>query len=206
VPHLVHSLFHWLSLHWGDVVPAWLAVLVAAFFGVQAWCSARQSKTARDAARTAEAAAKTEAERAERATKAAENAAAAADRSAGAAERSAAAQETHTALLQDAADAAERAPWGVDRAGDSMDFRLVNLTTTRKYEVVVTGEPVRGANAGAFRMGGGRSNSFAVVDGRDRVELDLFIALQTMDRAVTVSWRPTPDHTGDSWTQRIGLP
>jgi hypothetical protein len=86
-----------------------------------------------------------------------------------------------------------------------MDYRLVNLTNARKYEVVVSGEPARRPE-GAFRPGGGRSNSFALVDGRDRVELDLFLALQTTDRAVTVSWRPTPDHTGDSWTQRIGLP
>lgn len=95
MPHWVHSLLHWLSLRWGDVVPAWLAVIVAAVFGVQAWRSSRQSKTARDAARTAEAEAKTQAERAERATKAAEDAAAAAKETATALGRSAAAHETH---------------------------------------------------------------------------------------------------------------
>jgi hypothetical protein len=163
--------------------------------GWLSWRSSRQSKTARDAARTAEAAATTQAERA---IGAAEDAAAAADRSARAAERSAAAHETHTALLQDAAEAAERFPWRIDRLGDAMDFRLVNLTNTRKYEVGVTGEPVRRPK--------GTGLHFDVVDGRERVELDLFVAMQTRGRRVTVSWRPTPDHTGDPWTQRLGLP
>lgn len=30
VLHWVHSLLHWLSVHRGDVVPTWLAVIVAA--------------------------------------------------------------------------------------------------------------------------------------------------------------------------------
>jgi hypothetical protein len=38
VPQWVHSLSHWPSLHWGDVVPAWLAVVVAAVFGWLSWC------------------------------------------------------------------------------------------------------------------------------------------------------------------------
>jgi hypothetical protein len=189
------------------VVPAWLAVLVAAIFGVQAWRSSRQSKTARDAAQTAEAEAKTQAERAERATKAAEDAAAAADRFAGAAERSATAHETQTALLQDVADQAERFPWRITQPLDgNQDFRLVNLTNTRKQDVGVTGEPVRRGRSQTFRLGGGGTNHFDVVDGRETVELDLFVAMQTVDRRVTVSWRPTPDHTGDPWTQRLGLP
>jgi hypothetical protein len=36
----------WLALHWGDVVPAWLAVIVAAYFGIQACLSSRGSKAA----------------------------------------------------------------------------------------------------------------------------------------------------------------
>lgn len=198
-------MLHWLSLHWGDVVPAWLAVVVAAIFGVQAWCSSRQSKTARDAARSAEAEAKAQAERAERATKAAEEAAAAAGQAVVELRRSAAAQETHTALVQSAAQQAERVPWDIRRMGDSMDFRLVNRTNTPKYAVVVSGEPA-GRRAGVFRMGGGADNQFEVVDGRQTVELDLFVAMQTQDRSVTVSWSPTQDYTGDPWTQRIGLP
>ena len=31
-------------------------------------------------------------------------------------------------------------------------------------------------------------------------------AIGVRDRSVTVSWRPTPDHTGEPWTQRVGLP
>lgn len=201
----VHTFFHWLSQHWGDVVPTWLGVIVAAIFGIQSWRASQQSKAARDAAQAAESRAEAEAERAERATKAAENAAAAADRSAGAAERSAAAQEKQTALLQDAADAEEQFPWQLDRMGSSMDFRLTNRTNARKYQVVVTGKPARPI-PGTFRPGGGRSNSYATVDGRERVALDLIVTAQTVDRSVTVSWHPTSDHTGDAWTQRLGLP
>jgi hypothetical protein len=187
VPPWVCSLLHWLSLHWGDVVPAWLAVIVAGVFGWLSWRSSRRSATAERGAK----------QQADRATTAAENAAAAADRSAQAAERSATAHETHTALLQEAADAAERAPWEIERR-DSADWRLINLTNTRKYDVDVTGEPVRRPKGTAIH--------FDYVDPRETVELDLFVALQTRDRRVTVSWRPTPDHTGDPWTQRVGLP
>ena len=185
---------HWLSLHWGDV-PAWLAVIVAAVFGWQSWRSSRRSAAAEREAR----------QQADRATKAAEDAAAAADRSAAAEERSATAHETQAQLAQDQADAAERFPWNVTRPG-GQDFRLVNLTNTRKYDVDVTGEPVRGKHAGVFRPGAGGGNYFDVVDGRETKELDLFVALQTVDRSVTVSWRPIADYTGDPWTQRIGLP
>jgi hypothetical protein len=46
VPHWVHSLLHWLSLRWGDVVPARLAVVVAEVFGRLSWCSSRRSSAA----------------------------------------------------------------------------------------------------------------------------------------------------------------
>jgi hypothetical protein len=118
--------------------------------------------------------------------------------------RFAAAHETQTALLQGAADAAERFPWVIEHHG-GMDYRLRNRTNTPKYDVAATGEPA-GRPPGAFRPGGGRGNHLNVVDGRETVELDLFIAAQTEDRRVTVSWRPTSDHTGDPWTQRVGLP
>jgi hypothetical protein len=206
----LHS--HWHSVHWGDA-SAYIGIVVTAFFGFLSWRSSRRSKTAKDEAETAkgeakaaEAEAKAQAERAERATKAAEEAAAAAGQAVVELRRSATAQETHTALLQDAAEQAERFPWDIIRMGDSMDFRLVNLTNARKYEVVVTGEPVQTGRSGVFRPGGGGSNQFDVVDGRDTVELDLFVALQTQDRSVTIHWRPTRDHTGDPWTQRRGLP
>jgi hypothetical protein len=49
VPHWV---WHWLAVHWGDVVPAWLAVIFAAMFGFQPfWRSSRRSKAAEDAAK-----------------------------------------------------------------------------------------------------------------------------------------------------------
>jgi hypothetical protein len=83
---------------------------------------------------------------------------------------------------------------------------LVNLTKTRKFDVAVIGEPVRGSSSRTFRPGGGRGIRFDVVDGRETKKLDLFVALQTQDRSVTVSWRPTVDYTGEPWTQRCGLP
>jgi hypothetical protein len=204
VLHWVHSLLHWLSLHWGDVVPAWLAVIVAAVFGWLSWLSSKASKTAKGEAETARNEAEKQAERAERATTAAEDAAAAAGRAADAAERSASAHETQAQLAQDQAEEAQRFPWDIERRGEQ-DFRLINLTKTRKYNVAVTGEPAR-RPSGVFRPGGGGGNSFDVVDGRERVQLDLFVAMQTVDRAITVSWHPTPDYAGDPWTQRIGLP
>ena len=129
---------------------------------------------------------------------------AAAGRSAGAAERSATAHETQAQLAQDQADEAQRFPWRIEPHG-GMDYRLRNLTNTPKYEVAVTGQ-LAGRPRGVFRPGGGQDNQFDVVDGAETVELDLFVALQLVDRRMTVSWRPTPDHTGDRWTQRIGLP
>lgn len=202
MPDWVHSLLHSLSLHWGDVVPAWLAVVLASVFGWLSWRSSRRSAAAERQSRDAESKAR---EQADRATTAAEAAAAAADRSAAAAERSAIAHETQAQLAQDQADGAERFPWRINRHG-SQDFRLVNLTTTRKYDVAITGEPVRGSASGVFRPGYGGSNRFDVVDGRETKELDLFVALQTQDRRVTLHWRPTADHTGDPWMQSIGLP
>lgn len=173
---------------------------MAAVFGWLSWRSSKASKAAKGESETARDEAKNQAERA---TKAAEDAATAAGRFADAAERSATANEKQAQLLQDQADAAERSPWNVQRAS-GQDFRLVNLTNTRKYNVAVTGEPAR-RPAGVFRPGGGGSNRFDVVDARQTVKLDLFIAMQTLDLSVTVSWHPTPDFTGDPWTQRIGL-
>lgn len=198
--HWVQS--HWHLIHWGDA-SAYLGIVVTATFGFLSWRSSQRSKKS-----VVEA--KAEADRAERATKAAEDAAEssrrsadASERSALAGERSATAGETQARLLQSQADAAEQKPWRVERRG-GMDFRLVNRIATAKYEVVVNGEPAR-TPPGVFRPGGGRANQFEVVDGHETVELDLFVAAQTMDRAVTVSWRPTPGHTGDPWTQRCGL-
>ena len=120
VPHWVHSLLHWLSVHWGDGVPAWLAVIVAAAFGWLSWCSSRRSAAAERESRAAEREVR---QHADRATTAAQDAAAAADRSAAAAERSATAHEAQAALLQDAADAAGCAPWRIERR-DSADWAV----------------------------------------------------------------------------------
>lgn len=51
VPHWFHSLLHWLSLHWGDVVPAWIGVILAGVFGWQSWRSSRRSRAAETDAR-----------------------------------------------------------------------------------------------------------------------------------------------------------
>jgi hypothetical protein len=197
---------HWFSLHWGDVVPAWLAVIVAGVFGIQAWCSSRRSAASARGSKASVQAAKAEADRAERATKAAEEAAASAGRSATAAERSAAADETQARLLQAQADAAEQSPWDIERPSQHVFF-LVNLTNTPKYNVSVSGEPVVAAsNPNVFGPGGGRRNQFEVFDGRDRQRLNVLLHAATTDPSVTISWHPTPDHKGEPWTQHRGLP
>lgn len=162
--------------------------------GAQPWRSSRRSEAAKVAAQAAES----------KAITAAVDAAAAAERSANAAERLATAQEAHNVLLQGAAEAQERSPWRIDRAGKPMDFRLTNRTNNRKYSVVVTGEPTTHP-PDVFIPGGGGDNHFDVINGNQTVRLGLFISMQTVDRTVTVSWHPTPDHDGEAWTQRIGL-
>jgi hypothetical protein len=183
VPHWVHSLLCWLSAHWGDVVPAWLGVAVAAFFGVLSWRLWLRSKAEAD-----------------RATKAAEDAVAAANRLADAAERSATADETQARLAQDQADAAERNPWEIKPAavtrwgGGEPNYRLINKRDTPKYEVYLSGDRVlRGASPSHFRR----------IDGNVSVPVTLKDAANVVNKTVVVSWHPTPDHTGESWKQRI---
>jgi hypothetical protein len=131
---------------------------------------------------------KAEREQAERATEAAE-------RFASAAERSAAVGEKQLELAQQDADAAERYPWYIERRG-SGDFLLHSRTDTVKYNVEVSGDPADAAEDGR--------NHFDVVHGRGPVALDLFITSHTED-TVVVSWRPTPNHSGERWTQPIDL-
>jgi hypothetical protein len=146
---------HWLhSLHFGDV-PAYLSAAIAVFFGIVSWRASRRSKQAEADAK----------DQATLAVEAAQDAAAAQRQIAEDTRRFATAQETHTALLQDAAEQAERFRWVIHREGDSVDFRLLNLTNTRKYQVVVTGEPA-GRPTGVFRMGGGDNNSISSMDAR----------------------------------------
>lgn len=134
MPDWVHSLLHWLSLHWGDVVPMWLAVIVAAFFGWLSWRSSVRSKAAEREAKAAEAEAK---KQAERATRAAEESAAAEKRSADAAERSATAHETVADLAELDARAKEQKPWRIEM--ERGFAYLVNATTKPKYNVHVAG-------------------------------------------------------------------
>ena len=116
MPHWVHSLLHWLSLHWGDVVPAWLAVIVAAVFG---FCrGVRRVGRRRPVMRRGLPRLRPRPRLNAPTGKAAEEAAAAAGQAVVELRRSAAAQETHTALLQDQADAAERFPWDIRHLGD----------------------------------------------------------------------------------------
>ena len=175
----VGLVLHW--LHWGDV-PAYLGIVVTAAFGFLSWRSSRRSKAAEGTAR----------EQANRATKAAEDAVAAANRSAAAAERSATADETQARLAQDQADAAQQYPWFIEKGG-STGFLLHSRTDTPKYNVTLSGDPADGCD-----------NHFDVVHGRGPVALDLFITLNTEDKVV-VSWHPTPDYTGEAWTQPIDL-
>ena len=133
VPHWLCSLLHWLSLHWGDVVPAWLAVLVAAFFGYLSWRASRRSKDAEKAAKM----------QADRATTAAEDAVRAQKEIAGETRRIADA-------MQESSDAAEQKPWGIVK-GSHDRHRLVNTTATPKYHVSLRGNPVRGRRAQPLR-------------------------------------------------------
>ena len=198
----VHS--HWHLVHWAT--SAYLGVIVTAVFGFLAYRSKQGAQTAKGEAETAKGEAKAQAERAERATKAAQDAAAAADRAAEAAERSAKAHETQTQLMQDQADAAQQKPWDIQRHG-GMDFRVTQPHSDPEIR--------RGSHRRAYgekpervpsRRRATREQLFEMVDGAETVELDLFVAAQTQERWVMVSWRPTRDHTGDPWTQRIGLP
>lgn len=182
VPHWLHSLFHWLTLHWGDAVPAWLAVIVAAAFGYLSWRSSRRSK---DAERTAT-------EQAKLAIKAAEEATAAQKQIAEDTTRFADATVRHTELVQEAATAAERYPWQIQRR-DSADWLLHCRTDTTKYDVTLSGGPTMG-----------HDNHFDVFYGRGLKAVDLFVTSDP-DRTVVVSWRPTPDYTGEAWTQPIDL-
>ncbi|MDQ1493624.1 MAG: hypothetical protein QOG69_107, partial [Actinomycetota bacterium] len=172
------------SLDWGDV-PAWTAAVISVIFGVVSWRSSRKSKAEREQAERATAAAEQHAATAERATQAAE-------RHANAAERSAAVDEKRLGLVQKDADSAERYPWSVQRRG-SGDFMLHSRTDTSKYNVDISGDPAAGGE-----------NHFDELHGRGPFALDLFITAQS-DDTIVVTWHPTPDHTGEAWTQRIDL-
>ena len=166
-------------MQWGDV-PAWVAAAVAVIFGVQSWWSSRRS-------RKAEAAAK---DQADRATAAAEKAAAA--------EAETAQATTRVAdVVEQRVTGAERKPWRIEKGGrGEFDYYLVNLTATPKYDVTLSGEPVRHA---------GGDDHFSEIDGDGRVSIDVVTFAQTLDYTITISWYPTEDRTGTVLTQRTEL-
>lgn len=85
---------------------------------------------------------------------------------------------------------------GISKDGGSGDFLLHGRTDTLKYNVEVSGDPADAADDG--------SNHFDVVHGRGPVALDLYTTSHS-DDTVLVSWHPTPDHSGEAWTQPIDL-
>jgi hypothetical protein len=146
VPHWVHSLLYWLSVHWGDVVPAWLAVIVAGVFGWVSWRSSRRSKAAEEAAK----------QQANRATEAAEKAVAAQKQIAGETKRLADVAEQQV-------DAKERRPWDIKPDGGYGYYRLINKRDTPKYDVYLSGDRVMGKNH--FRtIDGGGSKPVVLLD------------------------------------------
>jgi hypothetical protein len=176
VPHWLCSLLHWLSLHWGDVVPAWLAVLVAAFFGYLSWRASRRSKDAANAAKV----------QADRATTAAEDAIRAQQEIAGETRRIA-------DTMQESSNAAEQKPWRIVK-GSSGGHRLINTTATPKYHVSLRGSPVRVDERNRFR----------VVDGNSARTIFLLEHWWTLPSwTITVSWHVTQDQSSPALRQEI---
>jgi hypothetical protein len=176
VPHWLCSLLHWLSLHRGDVVPAWLAVLVAAFFGCLSWRASRRSKDAENAAK----------KQADRATTAAEDAVRAQQEIAGETRRMA-------DTMQERSNAAEQKPWRIVK-GSSGVHRLINTTATPKYHVSLRGNPVRA----------GESNRFGAFDGNSERAIFLLESWRTLPSwTVTVSWHITQDQSSPALRQEI---
>jgi hypothetical protein len=176
VPHWLHSLLHWLSLHWGDVVPVWVAVLVAAFFGYLSWRASRRSKDAENAAKM----------QADRATTAAENAVCA---------QKEIAEETRRIAdaIQESSDAAEQKPWRIVK-GLHDRHRLVNTTATAKYHVSLRGNPVRVDER----------NRFGVFDGNGAHTIYLLEAWRTLPNwTITVSWHVTQDQSSPARRQEV---
>jgi hypothetical protein len=84
----------------------------------------------------------------------------------------------------------------VDRfTGSGQDFYLVNLTSTPKYGVTLAGEPVADAE----------ENTFDVIDGNSSVAIDVVTYAQMQDRAITINWYPTEEHSGTALTQKTEL-
>jgi hypothetical protein len=187
VPHWLHSLLHWLQ--WGTV-PAWIAAVVAVWSAFKSRQSRQKSEAAEAKSEAAEAEAR---EQAKLATEAAQDAVAAQERSAAAQERSVDVDETRLQLDQDKADAAERYPWDIQPDGGYGSYRLINKTDKRKYDIFLSGG----------RVIPGRTNQFRTIDGNSSRTIYLLDAAQVVNRKVKVTWRPTPDHSGERWPQEL---
>lgn len=167
----------------GDV-PGWVsavAAVVATTFGMLSWWSSRRSKAAETEAKS----------QADRAAVAAEKAATAQQQ---------AAQDTKRVadVVVDRASAAERKPWRIEKGGrGEFEYYLVNLTATPKYDVKLSGEPVRNA---------GGEEDFSEIDGHGRVSIDDVVTFaQTLDYTITISWYPTEDRSGSVLMQKTEL-
>jgi hypothetical protein len=157
-----------------------VAAVVATIFGMLSWWSSRRSKAAEKEARS----------QADRATAAAEKAATAQQQTA---------EETKRVadVVVNRASAAELKPWRIEKGvRGEFDYYLVNLTTTPKYDVTLSGEPV--SNAGG-------QEHFAEIDGHARVSIDMLTFWQTLDYTITIKWYPTEDCRGSALTQATEL-
>jgi hypothetical protein len=95
------------------------------------------------------------------------------------------------------ASAAELKPWRIEKGGrGEFDYYLVNLTATPKYDVKLSGEPVRNA---------GGEEDFSEIDGHGRVSIDVVTFAQTLDYTITISWYPTEDRSGSVLMQKTEL-
>ena len=99
-------------------------------------------------------------------------------------------------VVERRATGADLKPWRIEKGGGGQwDFYLVNLTSTPKYGVTLAGEPVADAD----------ENTFDVVDGNSSVAIDVVTYAQMQDRAITINWYPTEEHSGTALTQKTEL-
>ena len=99
-------------------------------------------------------------------------------------------------MVERRAAGADLKPWRTEKGGGGQwDFYLVNLTSTPKYGVTLAGEPVADAD----------ENTFDVIDGNSSVAIDVVTYAQMQDRAITINWYPTEEHSGTALTQKTEL-
>lgn len=99
-------------------------------------------------------------------------------------------------VVERRATGADLKPWRIEKGGGGQwDFYLVNLTSTPKYGVTLAGEPVADAD----------ENTFDVIDGNSSVAINVVTYAQMQDRAITINWYPTEEHSGTALTQKTEL-